>query len=178
MTIPQELTPTDTMTISLLSGDAVDLPVCHPTFSRWEGALPNFDFGKKPILYYEGKGVFAELAILRLLVNSGWNAVWVETYGGIHFLQDMPISWKLAQNDIAVPRDKEALLQNIWKTGKTTACFDVFAWKGDDILFCEGKHKGKDRLTNAQIKFIEGALNCGIKASQLLIVEWDYVVEK
>jgi len=170
-----ELTPTKIMTVSLSSGRTVDLPVCHFTFSKWLGKLPDFDFGKKPIVNYKRKGVFAELAILGLLIDSGWDGVWVETYGGIHFLRDMPTSWKLSQHNTSIPSDKKALLQNIWKTGKTTACFDVFAWKGNEILFCEGKHKGKDRLTKAQTKFIEGALTCGISAQSLMIVEWEMI---
>lgn len=173
MILPLELTPSGTMTISLPSGNTVDLPVCHPTFPKWLGELPNFDYGKKPIVNYKEKGVFAELAILELLLDSGWNGVWVETYGGVHFLKDMPTSWKLSQHNISIPSEKEVLLRNIWKTGKTTACFDVFVWKDNDILFCEGKHKGKDRLTKAQTKFIEGALACGVPIQSLMIVEWD-----
>src|SRR3989344_3910944 len=172
-----ELIQTNTMTVFLPSGNTVDLPVCNFTFSKWLGELPDFDFGKKPIINCKGKGVFAELAILEILIDSGWEGVWVETYGGVHFLKDMPTSWKLSQHNISIPPDKEALLKNIWKTGKTTACFDVFVWKDDKILFCEGKHKGKDRLTKAQIKFIEGALACGIPAQSLMIVEWDYLIE-
>ncbi len=170
-----ELTPTNTMIVSLPSGNTADLPVCHLTFSKWLEESPDFDFGKKPIVNYKGKGVFAELAILEILIDSGWSGVWVETYGGIHFLKDMPTSWKLSQHNISIPLDKEVLLKNIWKTGKTTACFDVFAWKDKDdkVLFCEGKHKGKDRLTKAQTKFIEGALACGILPESLLIVEWE-----
>ena len=173
-----KLTPTNTMTVSLPSGNATNLPVCNLTFSNWLGKLPDFDFGKKPIVNYKGKGVFAELAVLGLLIDSGWNGVWVETYGGIHFLKEMPTSWKLSQHNISIPPEKEALLRNIWKTGKTTACFDVFAWKDSKILFCEGKHKGKDRLTKAQTKFIEGALACGVSAQSLMIVEWDYALQK
>lgn len=175
MILPPELIPTKRMSVSLPSGGKVDLPVCTPTFKNWVGKLPNFDFGKKPIVNYKGEGVFAEIAILRLLIDSGWNGVWVETYGGIHFLEDMPVGWKLSQHNISIPLDKKVILENIWETGKTTACFDVFAWKGNDVLFCEGKHKGKDRLTNAQTKFIEGALTCGVKTNQLLIVEWNYL---
>ena len=175
MILPKDLIPTDKMIVVLPSGAVVDLPVCHPSFKKWTGKLPDFDFGNKPVINYKDKGVFAELAILGLLTDSGWNGAWVETYGGRHFLQDMPSSWKLSQQDVLIPADKMEMLQKIWKTGKTTACFDVFAWKDGEVIFCEGKHKGKDRLTKAQHKFIEGALVCGVKASQLLIVEWDYL---
>lgn len=170
----EKFTTTDIMTVVLPSGTSVDLPVCHHLFSKWLGKLPNFDFGKKPMIEYKGKGIFAELAILGLLQESGWEGVWVETYGGVHFLKDMPSSWKLINNNAKIPQEKEDLLINIWKTGKTTACFDVFVWKDNEIIFFEGKHKGKDRLTNAQLKFIEGALSCGISTKSLIVVEWSY----
>ena len=96
MILPTELNQTNTMPVSLPSGAKVNLPVCHPTFSKWLGELPNFDYGKKPIVNYKGKGVFAELAILGLLLESGWSGIWVETYGGTNFLKDMPTSWKLS----------------------------------------------------------------------------------
>jgi hypothetical protein len=63
-------------------------------------------------------------------------------------------------------------LKTIWKTAKTSACFDVFAWRDDQILFCEAKRKGKDRFTVAQVRFIEGALASGILPESLLVVEW------
>lgn len=162
------------MTVVLPSGTNVDLPVCHLTFSKWSGELPSFDFGNKPLIDYKGKCIFAELAILKLLQESGCEGVWVETYGGIHFLKDMPTGWKLSSNNVTIPPDKEAILRKIWKAGKTTACFDVFAWKGNEILFCEGKHKGKDKITKAQTKFIEGALACGVPLKSLMIVEWEF----
>ena len=174
MVIPLQLSIPDNIIVSLPSGTKATLPLYHSIFKKWIGELPNFDFGKKPIVNYEDKAVFAELAILKLFTASGWEGVWVETYGGVHFLQDMPESWKLSQSHISIPKDKESLLRNIWKVGKTTACFDIFVWKDNDILFCESKHKGKDRLTVAQTKFIEGALSCGVPETSLLIAEWEY----
>src|SRR3989344_1376153 len=171
MTIPPELKNAGKTTISLPSGRRGALPLYHAVFKKWAGKLPRFNFGGKPFVTYHGKAIFAELAILKTFISSGWNGVWVETYGGKNFLRTMPKSWKLAQSNNSIPEDKENLLKDIWKTGKTTACFDVFLWKGGDILFCESKHKGKDKLTKAQTKFIEGTLACGIKEKSLFIVE-------
>lgn len=168
-----EYRPTEKVTIKSGSGLTIDLPICRSTFSAWSGTTLQFDFGKKPVLDFEGHPMFAELIILRLLQADGWEGAWVETYGGIHFLQEMPADWKLQSNHVAIPEEREVFLRKIWGKGKTTACFDVFAWKGDDILFCEAKRKGRDRLTDAQYKFIEAALECGVKPEQLLIVEWD-----
>jgi hypothetical protein len=84
----------------------------------------------------------------------------------------MPKGWSLKTEHISIPTDKEAILKDIWRAGLTTACFDVFAWQGSELLFCEAKHQGKDNLTNAQTRFIEAALKFGIPAESLLIVEW------
>jgi len=176
MTLPTQLEKRRELIVSLPSGNKTKLPLCYITFRKWIGKLPDFDYGGKPFIDYKNEAVFAELAILKLLIADGWNGAWVETYGGINFMQGMPNKWKLAENSISIPKDKEEILKNIWKVGNTTACFDVFAWKANDVLFCESKHKGKDRLTNAQTKFIEGALLCGIKEESLLIVEWDFEI--
>lgn len=174
MAIPPQLKANGNTKVSLSSNVQAILPLYHIVFKKWAGKSPTFDFGRKPIVDYQGKPVFAELAILKLFIALGWDGVWVESYGGIHFLKEMPKSWKLAKDHISIPKDKEALLKNIQKAGKTTACFDVLIWKDNDIIFCESKHKGKDKLTNAQIKFIEGALSCGVPEKSLLIAEWEY----
>ena len=110
MLIPSQLSIPENIAVSLPSGAKATLPLYHTVFKKWIGELPNFNFGNKPIIDYEGKAVFAELAILKLFTASGWEGVWVETYGGVHFLQDMPESWKLSQSHISIPKDKESLL--------------------------------------------------------------------
>ncbi len=154
---------------------SIAIPICHPDFPAWKGAAPVFDFGHKPLLDLQGKAAFAELVILRLLQAEGWEGSWIETYGGVHYLQDMPTDWKLQSVHVAIPPEREELLKRIWEKGKSTACFDVMVWKNGQVLFCEAKRKGKDRLTGAQYKFIEAALECGVKPEQLLIVEWNMV---
>lgn len=176
MDLPVELQPSGAVDI-LLSKGLVTLPICRPIFSLWNGAPVAFDYGSKPILNYKGEAVFAELMILHLLLKSGWDGVWVETYGGTHYLRTMPGGWTLKSKHVSIPADKEKMLQRIWRTGKTAACFDVFAWRDKQILFCEAKHAGKDNLTAAQIRFIEGALACGVLPESLLIVEWSKVLK-
>ena len=175
MTLPPELTPTETFTISLPDGTVATLPLCRPTFKTWSGEPVSFDYGKKPILDYKGETCFAELVILRILMENGWDGVWVETYGGTHYLRTMPNAWAVKSEHISIPEGKEAILKQIWSTAKTTACFDVFAWKGEEILLCEAKRTGKDKLTDAQVRFIKGALECGVAPESLLIVEWTAV---
>jgi hypothetical protein len=86
----------------------------------------------------------------------------------------VPKSWLLREQHVSIPTEKEAILKRIWQTSGTTACFDVFAWKDSEVLFCEAKHQGKDKLTDAQLRFIEGALACGIPLNSFPIAEWAY----
>ena len=173
MELPHTLIPDGETTIILSSGEIIKLPICHPKFSLWKKSVANFDYGGKPLIDYEGEPIFAELAILRILLANGWDGVWVETYGGTHYLRTMPDGWKLGAKHVSIPNDKEKILQKIWKTARTSACFDVFVWKKDEFLFCEAKNKGKDKLTSGQIKFIEGVISCGVPIESLLIAEWE-----
>jgi hypothetical protein len=145
----------------------------RPTFIPWCGAPVPFDFGRKPVLDHCGEPCFAELAIVRDLRACGWNAVWTEAYGGLRYWETMPKAWS-AKSDVTIPAELDALVRVIQKAGKTSACFDVLAWRGDQILIAEAKRGGKDRLTKAQLRFIEGALklNYGIFPDCFLIVEW------
>jgi hypothetical protein len=172
MNLPAELQPTDMICIQ--RGNRVaELSVCRPVFLPWTGAPPTFDFGSKPILSFDGKACFAELVILRLLLAHGWSGAWIETFGGVHYLRSMPRAWSLKSEHVSLPPDKDSLLRRIWQTAKTTACFDVFAWQGSDVLFCEAKRRKKDKLTDAQLRFVEGALMCGVTRESFLIVEWE-----
>lgn len=161
--------------ITLPSGKSVEVQKYFIKFKAWQGDKPIFDFGRKPIIDFDGEACFAELAILRMFLKNGWEGAWIETYGGTHFLNSMPHSWSLQSSHISIPAEKENLLKTIWKNGKTKACFDVLLWRDNQVLFCEAKRIKKDRLTEAQKKFIEGAITCGIPLSSLLIIEWDFV---
>jgi hypothetical protein len=170
--LPERLQPTDFLDVGLPSGATVMLPRCRPIFSEWRGVPIEFTYGGKPVLDYESQACFAELAILRILSQDGWDGVWVEAYGGTLFLRTMPNRWPLKSDSAALPAEREAFLRGIWAAAKTTASFDVFVWKDDQILFCEAKRTGKDKLTAPQLRFIEGAIAFGIRPEALLIVEW------
>jgi hypothetical protein len=71
------------MTVQLPSGASMILPRCAPQFAKWMGGVPQFTFGNKPILDHEGKPIFAELLVLRLLQADGWEGAWVSSYAGL-----------------------------------------------------------------------------------------------
>jgi len=173
MDLPKDLQPTDKTEIQISDGTVVNLPTVHQKFLAWEGSTVDFDYGNKPLLKYKDEACFAELVILRILLDFGWDGVWVEAYGGTHYLRSMPKTWNLKSEHVLIPQDKEDLLRKIWEAAKTKACFDVFAWHGNQPVFFEAKRTGKDKLTLAQIQFIEGALSCGIPSESLIIVEWE-----
>ena len=62
----------------LPSGKRVEIPLIQPSFRRWAGPPIEDDYGGKPVLEHNGKPAFAELVILRLLEEEGWEGVWVD----------------------------------------------------------------------------------------------------
>src|SRR5690606_12647885 len=58
----------------------VSIPLANLTFNRWTGRHVYNTFGCKPIVEYKGRWMFAELAIMRMVVEAGWSARWVEVY--------------------------------------------------------------------------------------------------
>jgi predicted dithiol-disulfide oxidoreductase (DUF899 family) len=168
--LPEVLRPTQPVDVPLPSGRTIALPHCRPLFPRWEGAKPAF--GNKTPLNYNGEPVFAELFILRLLEKAGWKGRWVSSFGG-KFLRDMPTSWKL-ENAVDIPERQSELLKSISVESKAPGgCFDVFAWRGDDVLFCESKRRDHDHLRDSQRRWMDAALACGVPEASLLVVEWD-----
>jgi hypothetical protein len=125
-------------------------------------------YGGKAVLDSGGKPVFAELAILEVLRKTGWDGVWVDTYRK-KFRRSMP------PESCELPSRAEKLYERIRRAngGKTSGCFDVFAWKKGGYLFVESKRKSKDSIQKTQKAWVEAALASGIGIDSLLICEWD-----
>jgi hypothetical protein len=171
--LPDELSPTGTIPVVLSSGRLIYLPCCRPTFLTWVGPPPKFTFGRKPVLAYKESPVFAEILILRLLESKGWNGVWVSSYGGIKFLTEMPEDSSLSLGHVTLPHDQAYLLERIsQRLGGRGGCLDVFAWKNNDVIFCESKRRKRDALRLSQCKWIEAAICEGVSSCSILIVEW------
>ena len=76
MLLPNILQPTSNEVIRLPSGEALTVPKCTPRFQPWEGPPVADTYNGKQVLDVEGRPAFAELAILWVLLETGWDGVW------------------------------------------------------------------------------------------------------
>jgi hypothetical protein len=146
-------------------------------------------WGGKPAVEYEGRPVFAELAITRMVIKAGWSARWVEVY----YLKDKEPYYLMDWNDAkpfkqtSVPLDSPyhlKLMSSIEKRciarsygsakrrGGYAGAWDVLAWNGERTLFIESKRKGKDRISGNQVEWYSAALDAGQKHENFLVVQW------
>ena len=173
MQYPNLLIPTTTEEIELPSGRVVQIPKANPLFEVWTGKPVSDTYGNKPILSFNGRPAFAELIILRILQNDGWNGVWVDTYRNEYRTAYWP------KNEVELPTEQQQLLQRIYKKADSNkGCWDVFCWKEEVRLFAESKRKGYDRIRGTQRRWLEAAIECGLPLTSFLIVEWSVALER
>lgn len=170
--LPEVLRPTSVFPVDLPDGRTIELPQCGPTFETWRGG-PVFSYGRKPLLTWDGKPIFAELLVLRLLQQCGWEGVWASPYGGEKYVTGMPSDSMMRGVTTSLHADKIRLLDDIRRASsqRTGGCFYILAWRGPDILFCKCKRKGKDVLRPTQLAWIESASRV-VPIQSLLLVEW------
>jgi len=138
------------------------------TFKVWGGAPIKDTYNNKAVIDWNGEPVFAELAILRLFQANGWDGVWVDSYRR-KYRTDLPEK----HAPVELPAARDILLENIRaKTGRFGGCWDVFAWKGEQILFIESKRQGKDAIQESQIQWLKAAMELKRGAEDFLIIEW------
>lgn len=166
---PEQLMPTSAESFSLANGKVVQIPKTTPQFRRWAGDVPGDTYGGKPVIDCDGSPVFAELAILRLLESEGWEGVWVDTYRN---------KFRRGYWDVpplgALPADQAVILERILThrgTGRS-GTWDIFAWRGDEVLFVESKRAGKDAIRPSQVTWLASALAQGHPKDAFLVVEW------
>lgn len=167
MKYPLQLNPTSHVRIELPSNKIVEVPQVQTTFKVWSGKN-NFDtYGGKTVLSVYGKPAFAELIILKIFQPEGWEGVWVDTFQNKYRTEYFP------KNEVDIPVEQDTLIEAIRaKTGMSKGCWDVFCWKDNDIIFAESKRRGRDRIRNTQIQWLESSLEHGLSLDSFLVVEW------
>jgi hypothetical protein len=168
MQYPDLLTPTAIEDIELPSGTFVPIPKTEPVFELWTGQPVSDKYGNKPVLNVNGEPAFAELAILKILQNDGWQGVWVDTYRKRYRTSYFP------KNEVKLPPRQQRLLLDIYeKAGSDKGCWDVFCWReGTVYLFAESKRQGRDRIRDSQRQWLDAAIKCGLPLASFLVVEW------
>jgi hypothetical protein len=163
----EEVPPT--ITVLPRSGCAVEVQTLRRREVGW-GAPTPASFASVPnkaALNFEGHPAWAEIVLVRLLERGGWGAAWVKNWGGLAF-------WRDVNDPIELPQMPSALLQKVeTMTGVRGGCWDVFAWRGDDVLFIESKQHRRDRLRPTQKIWLETAIGCDVPLSAFAVVEWD-----
>jgi hypothetical protein len=165
MLYPEKLQPIYSDPLLLPSGLTVDILKACPKFNAWRGEVPFDRYGKKQVLDFQGEPLFAELVILRFLQQGGWQGAWVDSYRS-RFLVGISKPTEL-------PEKQKAILEHIHETaGSRGGCFDVFAWRGDQMVFAESKWAGHDEIRSTQFRWLDAALRCNLPAESFLIAEW------
>jgi hypothetical protein len=164
---PEQLMPEMVENLHLPFGLEVQIPKAAPVFRSWSGEFTGETYGNKPLLDVDGTPMFAELAILRLFQEDGWDGVWVDT-----FRKKYRTAWG-EEGVVRLSGDRLQLVKAIHqRAGSASGCFDVFCWKDDSVVFAESKRRSKDEIRQTQLAWLEAAMQTGLDASAFLIVEW------
>ncbi len=137
-------------------------------FQRWRGVPIADTYGGKAVLDCEGIPCLAELALIPVLKQHGFEgAVWVDGYRRCFrdamppAICDLPAMARMLHDRIATTNDSRG------------GCWDVLAWNRDGIAFVECKRKGKDRMRANGVKWLESGLKTGIPLERFAICEWE-----
>lgn len=166
----------------IISDKIVKIPKCTIQFKKWEGIELKETFGNKPVIDMGGKPMFAELAIMNLFIQSGWQAIWVETYARLNKEPFYMSEWdfeKSYKNQINLPIKGKKILEMLAEIAKLNnnsygGCWDVLGWNGKQILFAESKRFKKDRVQQTQNRWLFAALQYRLKPENFMIVQWDF----
>ncbi len=121
----------------------------------------------KPALVFRDRFLYPEFILLRLLEQAGWSGVWVKNWQGRAF-------WTDISTPVALPPAQAHLFETIeHSTGNYRGgCWDIFAWRGSEILFVESKQRSNDSIRPTQASWLEHALDNAVPLSSFLIAEY------
>jgi hypothetical protein len=143
------------------------IPKATPIFQPWTKAPPGDSYGHKQFLDYNGRSLFAELVILQMFQDVGWDGVWVDSFRRRFWTG-------YQQPSAGLPTYPEGIVRRIrGDDGFPRGCWDVICWRGNDIVFAEAKRAGKDRIRPTQARWLSDAIDkAGLRAESFLVVEW------
>lgn len=132
------------------------------------GGSADVTCGGKAIVDCNGSPVFAELAVITVLREHGFDgAVWVDTYRR-HFRDAMPPA------SCELPTQaRDAYERIVTINGGRRGCWDVLAWDETCVTFVECKRRKRDRITVNQVTWLKSGLKAGLRVDNFAICEWD-----
>lgn len=164
-----------------LKDRTIEIPKCIIQFQKWKGLSFKHTFGNKPLVSVDDRPMFAEIAIVKHFVDSGWQARWIETYGRHNKEPICLAQWKddSYANQTNEPIQNEKLLKMMHDISKCNnhsyaGCWDVLAWQGEEIVFAESKRNNKDSIRPNQNNWLAAGLSLGLTPDNFLLVQWDF----
>jgi hypothetical protein len=167
-----------------------DVPAVFLRFPMWQGAPFVDDFSRKSAAMIElnGEHLFAELAVLRLLRDDGWDGRWVNTYSGGKEVWKFLTAWEdvpraeqktrpIADDE---PRQILARIAGFNKPRRYKGCWDVFAWRASQLAFVAAKRVARKTgglVSKDQEEWLRSALFLGdprLTVDSFCFVQWDY----
>ena len=165
----------------VISGKTIKIPKCIIQFKKWNGVGLKETFGGKSVIDMNGKPMFAELAIMNLFIQSGWKAVWVETYARLKkdpfymSVWDFEKTYKNQTHSLLLEKEMSEMLAKISEIkGSYSGCWDVLGWNNKQIIFAESKRMKKDSIRQTQIGWLEAGLKYGLHLENFMVVQWDF----
>jgi hypothetical protein len=179
MQYPKSFIPNAVEPISAKNG-VIEVPNVQLTFKPWTGEPLADTWGGKATIDYGGVPMFAELALMHIAIDDGWNARWLETYSMKHGVPFQFMAWTgrpLEQKEselIADARQLRLLESVAAANGTYYGCWDVIVWHNDRTIFIESKRHKADKIRDTQVRWLESGLAAGLNPDDFLIAQWDF----
>ena len=164
----KELVKKDYLNIMFESINGKEVGKSFQKLKIWKGIKIGDSYGNKTVLDYDGNPLFAELYALRVFKEKGFNGVWADTFRKT-FRTELP---EKKEPKVILPEFVQCELDKINPDGKLSGTWDLILWKNKELKFVELKRKGKDKIRQTQINFLERALLIGIPIENFEIFEW------
>jgi hypothetical protein len=169
--------PEEPSSIRTAAGSKVDVPRVRLRFREWKEQAParavlgawSDTYGKPLIVGDDGQRSIAEIEIVRRLRHAGWEAAWIDTFGGAP-------AWMRPWTDkgIGLPTPVASTVARLRSASAPEGRpWDVIAWRDDRILFLEAKRRHRDRLRPGQVAWLDGAIRQHLGDIVFGIVEWE-----
>lgn len=166
------LTPTLLEQLNLPSGLQVQIPKCEFVFKEWKGEPIKDTYNNKPVIDYDGRPLFAELATLKMFQKEGWSGVWVDSYRN-KYRVGLPEEC----THVELPAEHQRFINAVREQTKTRGgCWDLLLWRNGVYKFVELKRTKEDKLRPNQYSWLEKTLELGYEPNSFLIVEWSLMI--